>query len=358
MNIASMLQGLATLIWVVFFGAMAYMIFRTARNQPIKKSGAILAGIAVSAVLITSIAAGLVFIQPEERGVVISAFSPKGYREAALQPGLRWIIPFAENVVLYPISTRTYTMSIAQNEGQVQGDDSISARTLDGQEIFVDASVIYKVDPEKVVQVHIQWQNRYDNDLVRAQARGIIRDVVSQYKVDEVISSKRVEMTSKIREGLATKLSENGLMLMDYVLRNIAFSTEYGASIEQKQIAEQQAQQAKLVVEQKKQEAEQARQTAQGAADAAVIRAKGDAEARLISAEAEAKSLQLVSNAIKGNPDLLSYQYITKLSPTIETILVPSNSPFLLNLPGLNTSTPTTLAAPTTAAPTTVVPTP
>ncbi len=274
MNIANLIQGIATLIWIGFFGALAFMIFRAARNQPIKRSGSILFGLAALAVVLTSVSAGLVFIQPEERGVVISAFAPKGYRETALQPGLRWILPFAETVVTYPISTQTYTMSIATSEGQVQGDDSIAARTLDGQQIYVDASVIYRVDPEKVVQVHIQWQRRYDADLVRAQARGIIRDVISQYKVDEVVSTKRIEMTSSIREALAEKLSENGLFLVDYVLRNISFSEEYGASIEQKQIAEQQAQQAKLVVEQKRQEAEQARQTAQGAADAAVISSK------------------------------------------------------------------------------------
>ena len=64
------------------------------------------------------------------------------------------------------------------------------------------------------------------------------------------------------------------------MIRNITFSPEYAASVEQKQIAEQTAQQAKLTVEQRRQEAEQARQVAQGAADAVVIAAKGDAESR------------------------------------------------------------------------------
>ncbi len=50
----------------------------------------------------------------------------------------------------------------------------------------------------------------------------------------------------------------------DFVLRNIAFSPEYAASVEQKQIAEQLAQQAAFVVQQRKQEAEQARKTARG----------------------------------------------------------------------------------------------
>jgi regulator of protease activity HflC (stomatin/prohibitin superfamily) len=84
-------------------------------------------------------------------------------------------------------------------------------------------------------------------------------------------------------------MADNGLTLVDFVLRDITFTEEYAQSIEQKQIAEQQALQAQFVVESKRQEAEQARQIAQGQADAAVIAAKGAAEARLIEANAEAR---------------------------------------------------------------------
>jgi regulator of protease activity HflC (stomatin/prohibitin superfamily) len=171
-------------------------------------------------------------------------------------------------------------------------------------------------------------------------SRGIIRDVISQYGVEQVVTSKRDEMTQAIRDSMAAKLSENGLTLVDFLLRNITFSPEYSASIEQKQIAEQQAQQAKLVVESKRQEAEQARQTAQGQADAAVIAAKGAAEARLIQAEAEAKSLELIAAALKDKPELLTYQYITKLTPTIQTMLLPADSPFLFPLPEMQATLP------------------
>ncbi|PKN89972.1 MAG: hypothetical protein CVU45_04925, partial [Chloroflexi bacterium HGW-Chloroflexi-7] len=139
------------------------------------------------------------------------------------------------------------------------------------------------------------------------------------------------------------KMEENGLFLYDFVLRNIAFSPEYAASVEQKQIAEQQAQQAELVVEQKKQEAEQARQVAKGAADAAVTRAEGEAQARLIQAEAEAKAMLLIAEVLKNNPNLLNYQYITKLSEDISVMLVPSDAPFVLPFPQTNGSGTTTL---------------
>jgi regulator of protease activity HflC (stomatin/prohibitin superfamily) len=280
---------------------------------------------------------------------VISAFAPKGYREEPLQPGLRWIMPYVESVEYYNISKETYTMSGVSSEGQVAGDDSVSARTSDGQEIFIDASVLFSVAPDEVIDVHITWQKRYRDDLVRPLARGVIRDAVSQFRVDEVVSTKRGEMSAQMETAMAKALLDNGLLLSDFVLRNITFSPEYAASVEQKQVAEQQAQQAAFVVEQRKQEANQARETAQGQADAAVIASEGqakaiviqanaDAEARLIQAQAEAEALALLGEAIEQNPDILTLEYIQKLAPGIQVMLVPNDNPFLLPLPSLEGS--------------------
>ena len=181
---------------------------------------------------------------------------------------------------------------------------------------------------------------------MRPLSRGVIRDAVSQFRVDEVYSTKRAEMTTEMELEMTDALADNGLLLSDFVLRNVTFSPEYAASVEQKQIAEQQAQQAAFVVEQRKQEAEQARQTAQGQADAVVIASEGqaeaivikaqaDADARLIQANAEAEALRLIAEALAENPDLLTYNYIEKLSPGIQVMLVPNDNPFLLPLPSL-----------------------
>jgi regulator of protease activity HflC (stomatin/prohibitin superfamily) len=334
MDIASLVTLISAVAWLAAIGLVAFFVVQASRGKPVHRGGVILLVVVLVAVVLSTVSSGLVFIDPDQRGVVISAVAPKGYREVALLPGLHWVIPFAENVIQYPISRQTYTMSIATNEGAVQGDDSITARTADGQEIYVDASVIFAIDPDKVVQVHILWKNRYEDELVRAQARGVIRDVISQYRVEEVVTSKRFEMAETLRTTMEKKLSDNGLVLIDFILRNITFSPEYAASVEQKQIAEQTAQQAKFVVEQKRQEAEQARQVAQGSADAAVIASKGAAEARVIQAQAEAQSLELIAKALQSNPNLLTYEYISKLSPTIQTMLLPSNAPFVFQLPG------------------------
>jgi prohibitin 2 len=335
MNVAQVVRLMASLAWLAAIAVIAISVMRAGRGQPIRKSGTVVLAIVGIAILLTLVAAGLVFIQPEERGVVISALAPKGYREETLQPGLRWVVPFFETVVLYPISRQTYTMSIAALEGAVQGDDSVTARTSDGQELFIDASVIYAIDPNEVIDVHIAWKNRYTDELIRPTSRGIIRNSASQYGVEEIVSTQRDAFQSSMESAMADKLEENGLVLVDFILRNITFSPEYAASVEQKQIAEQLAQQAELIVQQRKQEAEQARQTAQGRADALVIDAEGKAKSNLIEAEAQAKALELLGAALRSNPALLNYEYIQRLAPGIQVMLVPNDNPYLLPLPTL-----------------------
>jgi len=348
MNVTIVLTWIVTLLWVASVLWVAFSVFRAARKQSMKASVPVAIALILAAVILTVVNSGLVFIQPQERGVVISAFAPEGYRQQELKPGLSWVIPFFESVEVYSISYQTYTMSIATEEGQRPGDDSIFARTADGQEILIDASVFYAVDPEQVIKVHILWQDRYGEELVRAQARSIIRDAVSQYDVSEVVTTMRFELINQINQEMSTVLEENGLLMVDFVIRNITFSDEYAAAVEQKQIAEQQAQQAELLVEKKKQEAEQARQEAQGQADAVVIAAEGEAAARILEAEAEAEALKVQAEVLAEYPDLLTYVYITKLSPNVKVMFLPYDSPFIFPLPDeFNSSMDETLITPT-----------
>jgi len=356
MNVTVVISAIAGLSWLAVIALLVFTVLRASRQRPVKS---LVTGLIVAlllAVILNTVSAGLVFIQPQERGVVISAIQ-EGVRPEALQPGLNWVVPYFENVITYPISRQTYTMSIAAEEGQIAGDDSVEARTSDGQVVRIDASIIFAIDPDKVVDVHIKWQDQYVNNLVRPQARGVIRDAVSQFGIEEVYSTKRMELVEQMNTAMADTLEEGGLILVDFVLRNITFSEEYAASVEQKQIAEQQAQQAAFVVEQRKQEAQQAREVAQGEADSAVFRAEGqaeavviqaeadaearviqaraEAEARILQATAEAQALELIAVVINQNPDLLKYRYIEELTPNIEVMLLPSDNPFLFPLPEL-----------------------
>lgn len=360
MNFTTIVSALATLSWLGVLGAIAYVVSRTARGQKTKGGVTMIIVVIVVAVALNTAAAGLVFVPPDQLGVVISALpGQEGVRNDALKPGLQWVVPFFENVIFYSISTQTYTMSISSSEGQITGDDSVESRTSDGQIVFVDASVIFKINPANVVRdIHIQWQaGQYVDLLVRPQVRGIIRDAVARFGVEQVYSESRPELTQMIHDELTNIFDQNGLILVDFVLRNIGFSPEYSASIERKQIQDQEREQAAILTGQRQEEANQAVAIAEGQAnssialaegqaealvievtaeaEALVIAATAEAEARLIRADAEAEALELLGAAIAENPNVLLLEYINKLADNINVMLLPSDNPFLLPLPEL-----------------------
>jgi regulator of protease activity HflC (stomatin/prohibitin superfamily) len=151
--------------------------------------------------------------------------------------------------------------------------------------------------------------------------------------VDEIVSTKRVELEGYITDELNKQFDNNSLKLVQFVLRDIHFSDEYATAVEQKQIAQQQALQAAYVVQSKQQEAQQAIETAKGQAESVKIAAQAAADARLIQAGAEAEALQKIADALDDNPDLLTYLYVTKLAPNVQVMYLPSGQPYLITLP-------------------------
>lgn len=294
----------------------------------------------VLAVSITLISAAVVFVQPTEVGVVVSMVSPGGVRPQPLPAGLHLIIPVLEDEVTYPISWQTYTMSSKPTEGQKAGDDSIRARTSDGQEVLLDSSIIFRVDQERVVTLHIDWQSRYIDDFVRPVIRGIVRTQVSQFKVQEVNSSARKDLEVTLERLLRTEFAAKGLIVDQFLLRDINFTDQYATAIEEKQVAlegeEQAIHEAQKVRNTAQGRRDQLKTEAEGQAGALLLNADAEAKAILLKADAQAKALKLIADVLKEEPNLLTYQYIDKLSPNIRVMLVPSNSPLILPMPELD----------------------
>jgi regulator of protease activity HflC (stomatin/prohibitin superfamily) len=319
--------------WVLLLILFVYVFYigqQRSRGGTQKFSIGLIVVLLLFGVGLNTLSAGLVSIPPNERGLVLNLFT--GVRLPTLTPGVHFIMPVIENVRRYSIGQETYTMSKESAEGEVQGDDSVTARTSDGQEVFVDASVTYRINPDSPFELLTRFPNNdWKSLLIRPQARSIIYNRVAMYQVEEVYSSKRTELQKMIEDEMRAKLAENGLVLESFLLRNVTFNADYAKSVEEKQIAQQNAERAKFLVESERQEAERVRVQAQGRADAAVTAAKGEAEARVIQAKAEAESLSLIAEQLRNNPNLLTFRYIEKLAPNVQTIMLPSNQPFLLD---------------------------
>jgi regulator of protease activity HflC (stomatin/prohibitin superfamily) len=267
-----------------------------------------------------------------------------------MRAGLHLIIPLLEHEVRYPIYWQTYTMSSKVDEGEKLGDDSIRARTRDGQEVHLDTSVIFRVDQGQAVSIHIDWQNRYIEDFIRPLIRGEVRTQVSQFTVEEVNSSARKDLEATLEELLNAEFAEQGLLLSKFLVRDITFSTAYAEAIENKQVALEGE-------EQTIHEAQQLRNIAAGRRDQLRIEAQGEADAILLQAQAQADGLKLIADALAEDENLITYHYVDKIAPNVRVMLLPSGNPLILPLPNLDEMIPlsNTVAPTTTVTPTPIV---
>lgn len=356
MSIGSIFGFIALLGVGALVGGIALAVLASSQGRPVR-NGVMLAIAGVIIALIGGIfSQGLLVVQPAERAVVFNTIS--GALETPRSPGTNIVIPGIQQAAIYDVSQKQYTMAGTIEDGARSGDDAVRARTTDGQEVRLDITVLYSIDPEQVNTVHQRWQSRYESDFVRPTTRGLVRDVVSAYRAEEIYGTGRGEMEDQIQSLLLARMAQEGLLLNDLVVRDMNFSTQFTEAIEQAQIAQQEAERARLRVQQIRQEAEQARAQAQGERDANIARAEGEAQSIVLRAQAEAEGLRLVSEQIAANPALIQYQYIQQLADNVRLITVPSNSPFLFDFEALMNGATTDFTAPPVPEARFIVPTP
>lgn len=127
----------------------------------------------------------LIFIPAGHVGVVYDR--GRGVLPNPMREGLNFALPFWQFVTLYDTRLQEYTMSVAPDEGARKKDDSLDAPTSDGQQVKVDATVIFRIDPAKAPEIHRTIGVDYIEKLIRPFSRSQIRMVISRYVAPQFI---------------------------------------------------------------------------------------------------------------------------------------------------------------------------
>lgn len=331
MGISSFLGILSLLGFGLFLLGIGVVVMAVSQGRAWQR-GVVLAALGlVIGLLFSVISQGILVVLPQQVAVIVNTLN--GELEGTPRTGGTHIIA---PVVQIPYIYEVVQQSVALDGEASPGDEgSVIARTSDGQEVRLDVSVIYSIDPSNANRLHLTWQNRYEDLFVVPTTRSVVRDAVSDYEALEIYAGGRETLSASAFDRLSARLQRDGLILSDLIVRNITFSPLYAEAIEQAQVAAQEAERARLQVQRIEQEAEQARAEAQGLRDAEVLRAEGEAQAIVLRAQAEAQALSLVSDQIAANPALIQYEYIRNLADNVGLVLVPANSPFLFDLASL-----------------------
>jgi len=194
--------------------------------------------------------------------------------DTELQPGLHFKNPLA-SVTKMSVKTQEYTMSYAQGEGAKYGSDVISALTKEGLSVDLDMTVLYKLNPSQASEIYETIGESYVSVIVRPQIRTIIREVVAEYEAKQLYSQDRQAVAQEIATRLEPELISRGIILERVLLRHIQLPTQLTDSIEEKLVAEQDAERYVFLLQQEQREAERKIIEAQGIKNSTMIVQEG-----------------------------------------------------------------------------------
>lgn len=324
---------------LILAGAAAFLGWDN-YNEKLHPIAKVVIPVLVGVALVSCVAStGVRVVDAQEVGVVYHTVGANSTNNLEVVPaGVQIITPLADRFYTYDLSQHSVELI-----GAGDGDNTGYVRSIssDGQQVNLDITVIFQLKPDKIAQVHRQWQHNYTNGVIIPETRAAVRNVANKFTAEGIYSGSRDELESQIATMVKREIEEYDLFIVtDVLVRDISFTPEFTEAVEKKQIQEQTAKEAQNKIVEIEAEADQKRAEAQGLADAAVIAAQGRAEARIIEAEAEAQALEEIAGALESNPDLLQYTYIKELGDNVEIIILPNNSPYLFDFNSLTGATP------------------
>jgi len=146
--------------------------------------------------------------------------------------------------------------------------------TKDLQMVNISLRVLLHPDENRLAEIYRSLGPDFDERTLPSIGNEVLKAVVARYNAEELLS-KREDVAHEIRDKLGKRAASFGLLLDDVSLTHLTFGKEFARAIENKQVAQQEAETQLYHV----QRADQERR-------AAVIRAEGEAEAAALISNA------------------------------------------------------------------------
>ncbi len=277
-----------------------------------QKAFGILKVLVIVGAFIALVLSCIVQIGPGQVGVPILFGS---VQDNVLKSGLNLVNPLI-TVEELDIKTQAYTMSVANMEGQIKGDDAINTLTSDGLTLRLDVTIWYRVNESEAPNIIRTIGTNYEEKIVRPAVRTALRDISVKYTATDIYSVKREDFIIDVTKNLEKSFDGRGVILEKVLLRNVELPDKVREAIDEKISAEQRAQQMVFVLQKEKQEAERKK-----------VEATGISEAQ-----------KIISNTI--NPQYLQWKYIEALKDLISsknnTIVIAPYDQKLMPLLNLN----------------------
>jgi regulator of protease activity HflC (stomatin/prohibitin superfamily) len=227
-----------------------------------------------------------------EVGVRVVKWSPLGgtgvQSQIYTQGGTYFFFRPLSEFAVYDVGLQNLEM-LREPGGRRTSDESLRFKTVDGNDISVNVTIAWSVDPEKapyVLQFVGGSTREVEEKLVWPVSRTVVRDVLNQLTSEQYYNAQqRFRMGEEAKRRLNLILASEGIVVENVLLGEHKFNQTYEQIIRDKKVAEQEAARLKSETEAAREEMKRDLERAKGAVGREIEEATGDSAKRRLEAD-------------------------------------------------------------------------
>jgi len=270
-------------------------------------------GVVLFVIAVVTLLKSVTTVRQSEKGIV----ERFGQYKETLDPGLRFIVPFVDNIA-ERIDMRETVIDIAPQ----------AVITKDNVAVTVDAVVYYVVTDPKAIRYEIANFRFAISKLAQTNLRNLIGDMT----LDQTLTA-RDQINTALRETLDEATDKWGVKVVRVEVQKIDPPQDIADAMSKQMKAEREKRATILSAEAYK---EKQILEAEGDKKNAILMAEGARESAILRADGEAKAIEKVSRAAEeffiGNAQILKQLEVTQASLQDNTKIVVSDQSKLINI--------------------------